>query len=117
MSKVTITPFSAYNGYQSSLRNMFLSSTVGITLFGFSKTFKRHNLIKIVKYFSITILLLSIIIGIKSALDFNNYLQNTSLDEKIYKNWKSWLYINIIFIIMLSVIIIMIIFSHKKNEI
>lgn len=54
-------------------------------------------------------MMFSIIYGIKSTLDFNNYL-NYLRENKYFKNdyiktisqrWKGWIYINILFLIPL----------------
>lgn len=90
------TPQVTFNGFMSIMRNVYLTSSIGIALLTFSRNFKRdRNIIRII---SLSILLYSIIYGIKAGRDFYiylNFLENqkdvpTFLREKI-KRWYIWI--------------------------
>lgn len=90
------TPQVTFNGFMSIMRNVYLTSSIGIALLTFSRNFKSdRNIIRII---SLSILLYSIIYGIKAGRDFYiylNFLENqkgvpTFLREKI-KSWYIWI--------------------------
>lgn len=101
-------PENVLNAFLSMSRNFFLTASISIAILGIS----RKSILANKKTFLILALLMmmfSIIYGIKSTLDFNNYL-NYLRENKYFKNdyiktisqrWKGWIYINILFLIPL----------------
>lgn len=101
-------PENVLNAFLSMSRNFFLTASISIAILGIS----RKSILANKKKFLILALLMmifSIIYGIKSTLDFNNYL-NYLRENKYFKNdyiktisqrWKGWIYINILFLIPL----------------
>ena len=67
-------PNTVYNGMMSGQRNMFLSSSIAIVMFGFSNNFKNHLLRWTVKLISMGIFILSCYIGITASNEFMYYL-------------------------------------------
>lgn len=90
------TPQVTFNGFISIMRNVYLTSSIGIALLTFSRNFREHR--NIMRVISLSILLYSIIYGIKAGLDFYFYLKflekqkeiPTILREKI-KRWYIWI--------------------------
>lgn len=90
------TPQVTFNGFISIMRNVYLTSSIGIALLTFSRNFRQHR--NIMRLISLSILLYSIIYGVKAGLDFYFYLKflekqkdiPTILREKI-KRWYIWI--------------------------
>ena len=90
------TPENTFNGFISIMRNVYLTSSIGIALLTFSINFKKEK--KFVRLISLAILLYSIIYGIKARQDFFtylNFLENEKnipslLKDKI-KRWYTWI--------------------------
>jgi len=107
---LTHIPQTVANGHQSMMRNMFLVSSIGFGVLTFSDRFKKYkNIIKILGY---TIFIYSVIYGLKSANDFNNYLNyienNSTLvnEDKIQlKNWNEYDSLTYIYSIIIIVFI------------
>ena len=102
------------NGYISIMRNMFLTSSIGIVIFNLSHHFKIYS--KIVQIFGLIILTYSVIIGIKASIDANKNINLIKKQKKLpelynvqLNSWKGWInltYIYITIIIVLSLIIL-----------
>tara|TARA_Y100000389_G_C17449844_1_gene514025 strand:+ start:963 stop:1331 length:369 start_codon:yes stop_codon:yes gene_type:complete len=102
------------NGFTSMMRNMYLLSSIGFTVLGFSSSFKEYKYyVRLVGY---CIFIYSIIYGLITAADFNNYLKlietQTHLDNKdknLLNNWYKYDILAYIYCIMLLVILIIVI--------
>ena len=110
------TSQSVFNGYISITRNMYLTSSIGITTMIFSNRFTYFE--KIIKILSLCIILYSTIYGIKSTRDFKDYLElllnQKDLSEHNYmqiKQWNEWIYLSYIYICILIIISIIIFFK------
>lgn len=99
------------NFYMSALRNMFLTSSIGVAMVGFGEKFSNTNkqLIKVVAF---GIILLSIGFGIKATRDFtlmikqNSEIKNLSpVEEEILKQSKEWPIFAYTYITFLSLIL------------
>ena len=108
---------SVFNGYTSITRNMYLTSSIGITAMIFSNRFTHFE--KIIKILSLWIILYSIFYGLKSTHDLNQYLvllnkQNdlSELTQMQIKQWTEWGYFNYIYICIM-VILCLVIFFRK----
>ena len=90
------TPQVTFNGFMSIMRNVYLTSSIGIALLTFSRNFREDR--NIVRIIALGILLYSIIYGIKAGRDFYIYLNflekqedlPSFLREKI-KRWYIWI--------------------------
>ena len=69
-------PHTVYNGAVSSQRNMFLSSSVGVIMIGFSDKFKSDFVVYLVRFLGLLIFSISIYIGFLSNYDFVFYLDH-----------------------------------------
>ena len=111
-----INPQLAYDGMLAGQRNMFLTSSIGITIIGFSDRIKDKKSKLILEIFGITLFSLSIIIGIKTNRDYDNvlklYEKNREKSKLNIKEWHHWTWIINIFIIM-SVLLIIIYAKDK----
>jgi len=111
-----INPQLAYDGMLAGQRNMFLTSSIGITIIGFSDRIKDKKSKLILEIFGITLFFLSIVIGIKTNRDYDNvlklYEKNREKSKLNIKEWHHWTWIINIFIIM-SVLLIIIYAKDK----
>lgn len=111
------TPQSSYNGFISTMRNVYLTSSIGIALFTFSRSLKKDR--QIIYIISLTILLYSIIYGIKTGNDFNiylNFLQKQKdmpifLKEQVDR-WYTWI-IFTYFYTLLTIFLFIFLFYKK----
>lgn len=111
------TPQVTFNGFMSIMRNVYLTSSIGIALLTFSRNFKKDK--NIVHIIALGILLYSIIYGIKAGRDFYIYLNflekqedlPSFLREKI-KRWYVWIIFTNIYT-FITVILFSIIFYKK----
>ena len=101
-------PHQVYSNMLSGQRNMFVTSTLGITLFGLSYTLKFNLLFKIM---SVILLLFSIWISYLSSKDYDYYLnliQQNDKNSKFY-HWRNWSYISHSYLILMIILVIFII--------
>ena len=106
-------PNTVYNGMVSSLRNMFLASSIAIVIIGLSNRF--YNYRNIIKIMASILFILSIYIGIKTITDFNYYLErnkDTLPDYVPYDSWRSWKYVVYIYVLILIALLIIIILKN-----
>ena len=75
--KYANNPQAFLNGYISGMRNVFLTTTVGIAVYGFSKGFLNKKSDSIMRILSLIIYLFSF-----------TYLINTNTLFRKYTNWK-----------------------------
>jgi hypothetical protein len=106
--------YTAFNLYQSSLRNSFVMSTIGISLILFNNYFvKKLNKI-LVKILGIILLFLSLFISYSGVNEFLFYLDNNTDPFPTYvpiDSWKNWPYVNYIHMASI-VLLILIIFTN-----
>ena len=70
--KYANNPQSFINGFYSSSRNVFLTVSVAIAMYGFSNSFKNSRE-HIVKDISLFIMLFSLMLGSVNIIYFNNF--------------------------------------------
>ena len=112
--KYSNNPQSFVNGFYSASRNVFLTVSVAIAMYGFSasfKTAKRH----IVKDISLLIMLFALLLGITNLIYFNRYLKKLE-DEKRrgeevpnyidFQILKVHSYLKIYFLIILTILLV-----------
>ena len=107
-------PQSVINGFYSSSRNVFLTVSIGIAMYGFSESFKIGGSKHIVKDVSLLILLFSVLLGINNILLFRDYINVLENDKKngnelpLYvdlKSWKRFLYLKIYIVLLIFCIV------------
>lgn len=108
-------PHQVYSNMLSAQRNMFVTSTLGITLFGLSYTLKFKFLFKIL---SVILLFFSIWISYISLKDYDYYLSLIQKNKKKsqFYHWKNWSYIShsyLIFMIIFIIFVIKVIIQKK----
>ena len=96
-SPLANNPQTFLNTYLSAIRNTIISLTLGIGIFGFSKTFKDKKSSLILRFLSIVIYVYSFITGLNTSLMLHSYLKKMeNLDENNkayipeYINFKFW---------------------------
>ncbi len=106
-------PQSVVNGFFSASRNVFLMSTVGIAMYGFSNTFKITQSDSIIKIISITIFIISITYGLNVCYAFHKYINILEEDRPNLPNYvdieymRRALYITILYLVILLIIIVL----------
>lgn len=107
--------YTVFSIYQSSLRNSFTMSTIGISLILFNNYFVKTLNKTLVKILGIILLLLSLLISYNCYSEFQFYLSNNTEPFPKYipaDSWKNWKYINYIHMSsIISLIIITTLFS------
>jgi hypothetical protein len=113
--KYANNPQSVINGFYSSSRNVFLTLSIGVAMYGFSNSFKLGVSQNIIKDISLLIFLFSLCLGINNVVLFNNYIKGLEKEQlegeelPLYldlNGWKRYLYIKIYFLVLLILIII-----------
>lgn len=103
-------PQAYYNGFISACRNVFLTSSVGIALFGYSNSFKISSSINMVRLGSTCIFFFSILYGINSIIGMNRYINNLKNSKTELPNyvqldvWRNFMYLVGIYIIFLAIL-------------
>jgi hypothetical protein len=108
---------SVVNGYTSQIRNMFLTSSIGIAALTFSENFKKLKLfMEIVAY---CVFIYSIVYGLKASNDFTRYLNHMEKDQKLQKadiiqidSWKRWNILTYTYCGIIAVILLIMIRRH-----
>lgn len=97
ISPMANNPQTFINTYLSAIRNTIISLTLGIGIFGFSKTFKDKKSSLILRFLSIFIYFYSFVTGLNTSLMLHSYLKKMdNLDENNkanipeYINFKFW---------------------------
>lgn len=115
MSVYANNPQAVMNGFYSSSRNVFLTLSIGIAMYGFSESFKIGVSKHIVKDISLLIFIFSFVLGITNVYMFNNYIRELNKDKAKghilpnyidLKSWKSHVYIKLYMILLILLIII-----------
>ena len=103
--KIPYDPHPLIDGYISIQRNMFLTSSIGIAMMGFSNNFKEYK--KPIKIIALIIFLYSILYGYnasKDSIDYINYIKKKKNLPEIYiimlNKWKKWILSSYIYIII-----------------
>jgi hypothetical protein len=113
--KYANNPQSVINGFYSNSRNVFLTLSIGVAMYGFSNSFKLGVSQNIIKDISLLIFLFSLMTGINNVVLFNNYIKGLEKEQlageelPLYldlNGWKRFLYIKIYFLVLLILIII-----------
>jgi hypothetical protein len=110
---MVINPQPYKDGYISIMRNIFLTSSIGLALISSSKYFKKYK--KFLLILSTSVLIYSMVYGIISAIDSYEYI-NIMKKEKnlselhlaVLKNWDKWIKLSYVYmgiILMLSIVI------------
>ena len=110
VNRYTHDPQTYLNGYISMMRNMFVTSSISLVVLGFSTRFKENE--RIGKVISILIMIYSISYGVISAIHFSKYIdhiENTEELRSIYEiqisQWKRWIILTYVYIVLLIIII------------
>ena len=115
-------PQSVINGFHSTTRNMFLTLSISIALYGFSGTFNTGMSIDIVKDLTLIILTISFCIGLNNVVSFNNYIEILKKDKENvpsfvdFNAWKRYVYINFFFLIILLILICAVLYRVLKRK-
>jgi hypothetical protein len=113
-------PQSFMNGYLSGMRNSIITVSLGIAIYGFSRSFKKKTSRKTMKRVSILIYLFSFMIILNTSLLLHNYLLLLTEEDKSkmpkYINlglWKTYEYLGWFF----SMLVFLFIFLGVRGEI
>tara|TARA_B110000285_G_scaffold129699_1_gene145907 strand:+ start:556 stop:939 length:384 start_codon:yes stop_codon:yes gene_type:complete len=113
--KYANNPQTFMNGFYSSSRNVFLTVSIAVAMYGFSSTFKLGVSVGVIKDMSLLIFIFSFMLGVNNIHIFYNYIKALEKERDngevlpIYVNlklWRRYLYIKIYFMILLIILII-----------
>ena len=112
----SINPYNSFATFTSIQRNAYLTSSVGIALAAFSKTFKTYK--KNITILSIIIIFYSSFYGVKNAKNFSEYIKlfDNNIDKfdsftnKQIQSWKFWIIYGYIYSILSTLLVILLIF-------
>jgi len=111
---VTKRPQSFMNGYLSAMRNSIITTSLGVAIYGFSRSFKKKSSRNIMKRLSVLVYFFSFIIIINSSSLLRNYLNSiTDEDKKEFpkyidiEKWRYYEYLGWFFSIIVFVIILL----------
>lgn len=108
-------PQAVINGFYSASRNVFLTLSIGIAMYGFSESFKIGVSKHIVKDISLLIFIFSFVLGLTNLYMFNNYIKELEKDKAKghilpnyidLKSWKFHIYVKLYMILLILLIII-----------
>jgi hypothetical protein len=106
------SPQSIANGFISMSRNIYLTSTVGMAMFGYSSSFKLNISQISIRILSIGVFAFSLIYLLNTTNSFKKYIKNLEEEnpELPYyidiKSWKTFVLINYIYLAFLAIIIL-----------
>ena len=113
--KYANNPQAVINGFYSSSRNVFLTVSIGVAMYGFSNSFNLGVSKNVIKDISLLIFLFSLCLGINNIVLLNNYIKGLEKEQLMgeelplyldLNGWKRHLYIKIYFLVLLIFIII-----------
>lgn len=117
---VANNPQSFMNGYLSAMRNSIITVSLGVAIYGFSRSFKKIDSRKIMKNLSVLVYIFSFLIILNSNLLLRQYLKTITAEEKNEMPnyidlhiWKRYEYLGW----FLNVIVFVIIFLGLKENI
>jgi|TARA_B110000967_G_C18477134_1_gene360246 hypothetical protein len=103
----TNNPQSFMNGYLSGMRNSIITVSLGIAIYGFSRSFKKKSSRKTMKRLSVLMYLFSFMIILNTTLLLRNYLllltekEKNEMPKYINLNqWKRYEYLGWLFTII-----------------
>ena len=109
------------NGYLSSFRNSVITLSLGIVIYGFSRSFKKISSRNIMKNLSTVIYLVSLSLITVNNISMNDFLNSLTDEEKKrapkyvnFDNWKRYEYIGWGFSIIVIIVIYMSMLRYTK---
>ena len=109
---VANNPQSFLNGYLSAMRNSIITTSLGVAIYGFSRSFKKKVSRNIMKRVSILVYIFSFVIMFNTVLLLRKYLRIVPkedvdkfpkyIDLKKWKNYEylGWFFTLIVFLII-----------------
>ena len=106
------SPQTVFNGFASVSRNVYLTSSIGIALFGFSKTFVRTSSEFSIRVLSTCIFIFSILTLLNGNIGFTTYLNNLEKDYDVpnyidVKSYRRFITINYLYLLFLGIIVLL----------
>jgi hypothetical protein len=92
-------PQAYLNGFISSTRNVFLISSIGTAMYGFSDTFNIVSSINIVRLTSAILYIFAILYGINAIIGMNRYIKELQQSKEILPSyiqldlWTNYIYL------------------------
>ena len=97
---MSINPQAFMNGYLSGLRNGIITMSLGVAIFGFSRTFEKQSSRDAARIVSVLSYLVSLSISTLTTLQLREYLSKLTVNDKRnmpkyinLENWKKYEYI------------------------
>ena len=116
---VANNPQSFMNGYLSAMRNSIITISLGVAIYGFSRSFKKKNSQKTMKNLSILVYIFSFLIILNSNLLLRKYLNKITDEEKdkmpMYIDLDLWKRYEFLGWFLFGIAFIIIFLGLKKN--
>lgn len=113
-----MNPQGFMNGYLSGLRNGIITMSLGVAIFGFSRTFEKQSSRDAARIVSVLSYLVSLSITVVTTLQLREYLEKITEDEKQkmpkYINLKHWKRYEYVGWLLVSMSVIMTFLGLKK---
>ena len=117
-------PQSFMNGYLSAMRNSIITMSLGVAIYGFSRSFKKKTSRNVMKRLSVLVYFFSFVIIINSNLLLRKYLNSLTEKEKKempkyidIEKWKRYEYLGWFFSVLVFIIIFLGLIGDTKNMI
>jgi len=119
--KVANNPQTFLNTYLSAMRNSIISFTLGIGIYGFSKTFTNRKSDVIMRLFSILLYIFSFGNAFNTSRMLQQYLKKVEEEKKSkkhpfpdYVSFKHWKYYLVLGYFFCFILIILLLLSSKR---
>jgi len=100
-------PQSFMNGFLSGMRNSIITVSLGIAIYGFSRSFKKKSSRTTMKRLSVLMYFFSFMVILNTTLLLRNYLSSLTENEKnkmpkyiVIKQWKRYEYLGWLFTVI-----------------
>ena len=101
-------PQAYFNGFISACRNVFLVSSIGIAMYGYSSSFKISSSFNIVRLASSSLFIFALLYGINAVSGMNRYIKeleksNEPLPSYVQLDiWRNYMYLVGIYVLFLA---------------
>jgi hypothetical protein len=122
MNNYANNPQTFMNSFHSASRNVFLTSSIGVAMYGFANTFKMGVSVNIIKIISIMVFVFSFVLGVNTLMGFKRYYDILEKNKANLPNyvdleiWRNYMYLTGIYLAILCVIVLVVL-TRLSNRI
>ena len=113
-------PQAYFNGFISVSRNVFLTSSIAVALYGYSNTFNIGSSVNFVKLGSVSIILFAMLYAINGIIGMTNYISILKKSEGLPNYvqldiWRNYVYLLGFYALFLFVLSLIVMRRLKNN--